>query len=239
MLQGEGLIAECARILKPGGILRIAVPDLERIARLYLEKLEDAAKGKQGAHADYEWMLLELLDQTVRERAGGEMETYLSRKQIENIDFVLSRIGTEGKGLIAKAEPGNRFSQKNRFLKRLASKSPQQILAKIRAEGFRGLSWRVRTAISSIFVFLISGRAGLSAFRSGLFRSGGEIHQWMYDRYSLTRLLEKFGFQDIRICRHDESRIPDYSRYGLDSVEGNARKPDSLYIEAVKKGAMK
>lgn len=30
-------LAECLRVLRPGGILRVAVPDLERIARGYLE----------------------------------------------------------------------------------------------------------------------------------------------------------------------------------------------------------
>ena len=33
---------ECYRVLKAGGILRVATPDLERICRLYLEKLEGA-----------------------------------------------------------------------------------------------------------------------------------------------------------------------------------------------------
>src|SRR5262245_1221859 len=29
-------LSECARVLRPGGILRVVVPDLEQIARLYL-----------------------------------------------------------------------------------------------------------------------------------------------------------------------------------------------------------
>ena len=33
---------ECFRVLKPGGIIRVAVPDLETIARLYLKNLEEA-----------------------------------------------------------------------------------------------------------------------------------------------------------------------------------------------------
>src|SRR5689334_7513501 len=31
---------ECFRVLAPGGIVRVGTPDLESIARLYLEKLE-------------------------------------------------------------------------------------------------------------------------------------------------------------------------------------------------------
>jgi len=33
-------ILECYRVLKPGGILRVVVPDLEDIARTYLEQLQ-------------------------------------------------------------------------------------------------------------------------------------------------------------------------------------------------------
>src|SRR6266576_6947071 len=33
---------ECYRVLKRGGIIRVAVPDLERIARLYLQTLAKA-----------------------------------------------------------------------------------------------------------------------------------------------------------------------------------------------------
>src|SRR5262249_43245401 len=57
----------CHRILKPGGIVRIAVPDLERICRLYLEKLEQALAGDVRSAHDYRWLLLELYDQAVRE----------------------------------------------------------------------------------------------------------------------------------------------------------------------------
>src|SRR5262245_53318777 len=56
-------LEECWRILRPGGILRVAVPDLEKICRLYLEKLHAACNGAAGADDDYDWMLLEMYDQ--------------------------------------------------------------------------------------------------------------------------------------------------------------------------------
>src|SRR5690349_21176406 len=40
--QARFLIAECFRVLRPGGFLRVAVPDLETICRLYLTHLEAA-----------------------------------------------------------------------------------------------------------------------------------------------------------------------------------------------------
>lgn len=37
---GSALLGECARVLKPGGTLRIATPDLTGLARAYLERSE-------------------------------------------------------------------------------------------------------------------------------------------------------------------------------------------------------
>ena len=42
---GECFIKECLRVLKPDGILRIAVPDLEAIVRGYLRTLEEVEAG--------------------------------------------------------------------------------------------------------------------------------------------------------------------------------------------------
>jgi len=67
------------------------------------------------------------------------------------------------------------------------------------------------------------------------FRNQGEIHRWMYDRVSLKTLLQAAGFRDVVVCRADDSRIPDFSTYRLDTDElGNVRKPDSLFMEGTR-----
>jgi hypothetical protein len=67
------------------------------------------------------------------------------------------------------------------------------------------------------------------------FRLSGEVHQWMYDRYSLGVLLRDAGFQNIQVCRADESDIPNFGSYLLDiEADGSVRKPDSLFMEARK-----
>jgi hypothetical protein len=77
----------------------------------------------------------------------------------------------------------------------------------------------------------------LEGTQEALFRQSGEVHRWMYDRISLRRMLEQCGFADIQVCRADESRIPHFASYHLDTDEsGSVRKPDSLFIEASKPG---
>ncbi|MDP4267502.1 MAG: methyltransferase, partial [Bacteroidota bacterium] len=68
----------------------------------------------------------------------------------------------------------------------------------------------------------------------GKFRLSGEIHQWMYDRYSLSTLLARTGFKEIQIMSAYESKINDWNKFQLDVIDGEIRKPDSLFIEAIK-----
>ncbi len=57
----------------------------------------------------------------------------------------------------------------------------------------------------------------------------------MYDRFSLQTLLSKYGFKDIRDQAHDQSAIPEWSKYGLDQhPNGEQYKKNSVYMEAVK-----
>ena len=86
---------EVSRVVKPGGVIRVVVPDLEGIARLYLEKLAAVITGDEEACADHEWMLIELLDQMVRERVGGDMRDYFLRPDLRNAAFVHARMGGE------------------------------------------------------------------------------------------------------------------------------------------------
>ena len=54
-------LQECYRIRKPGGVLRLVVPDLENLCRTYLHHRD------QGEHDKADFVVLELLDQCVRQ----------------------------------------------------------------------------------------------------------------------------------------------------------------------------
>ena len=210
------LLRECYRILRPGGILRIVVPDLETIARLYLDSLERAATGDIDAAFRYDWMMLELYDQVVRTKSGGNMATYVRRAFGENqARFVRSRIGSEA--TCGNVGPVERSSPILRVVRR-----------------FRSATSAARRAIASACTAVVLGPEGAAALSEGLFRRSGEVHQWMYDRFSLKRALEGAGFGEVRVCSAEESAIPDFARYRLEQGNGQERKPDSLYMEGRK-----
>lgn len=207
--QARFLLKEMKRVLEKDGIIRVVVPDLEAIARVYLEKLEAALDNSPGAEDDYDWILLELLDQTTRSSTGGEMLKFLVKENLNNKDFIMSRVGQEAEN-IWRSKPlnqGVKALQKKNFKKTLAKR----------------------------LVRRLCGKEAAAAFQEGLFRNSGEIHRWMYDRFSLKRLLENSGFKEVKACRAHESRIPDFNSYCLDTTqEGKIRKPDSLFMEGKK-----
>jgi predicted SAM-dependent methyltransferase len=206
---GEKLISECYRVLKSGGVCRIAIPDLEQIARNYIKYLEAALKNEPGAKEKYDWTMLELFDQVVRTKGGGEMVEYIKDTRKNNDDFLLERNGDEIKLLIENIRHG----KENHSL--LVSKP--------------GLIRRIKGKLKDLVI-----KNDIPALSIGRFRLGGEIHQWMYDRYSLGELLKKYGFKDIKVMKFNESAIPNWNSFNLDSVDGKVRKPDSLFMEATK-----
>ena len=119
-------LAECHRVLQAGGTLRAVVPDLETIARLYLESLTRAAAGDAVARDRHEWMTIELLDQLTRDRSGGEMLRYWRRDPMPAGDFVLERLGAEARDSVAKMRGRNAPTE--------PEPTPQQA-AKFRASG--------------------------------------------------------------------------------------------------------
>ena len=216
--QARVIVGEAYRVLKKGGVARFVVPDLEQIVRLYLECLDDVASGNEQREADYDWMILELLDQTVRSSSGGEMGAYLSDPALSNKAFVVSRIGLEAE----------------RIWHRNSLPKGARVRAKLQS---MKLSWfvrQLRMELASLLVMITAGSDAKNAFREGLFRDSGEIHRWMYDRFSLQRLLTQAGFVGMKICSADESSVPYFNSYGLDIIDNKIRKPDSLYMEAVK-----
>lgn len=221
-LDGVRFINECFRVLCPGGIIRVAVPDLEMITRNYLSNLEKATQADEPAMLNYEWIMLELFDQTVRNQSGGAMAKYLFQDELKNEEFVYSRIGTEAK-TIRESYFKNKISQKPDH-----KIEPRNLLL----SKFKNL-FKIDFYKNKLKQKLFSD--DLKYIQTGKFRHSGEIHQWMYDRYSLSKLLNECGFTEIKIRTAFESYIPEWNNYELESKNGYIYKSDSLFMEAIKK----
>ncbi|MCB2186151.1 MAG: methyltransferase domain-containing protein [Deltaproteobacteria bacterium] len=180
-------LGECFRVLRPGGVLRVAAPDFEAMARLYLTNLDAALAGDEQAAQRYHWLCLEMFDQMVRHRSGGLMLDYWRRDPLPAEEFVVARMGAE-------------FRNVRETLRGIPGAPPDP---------------------------------APDPLEVGRFRLGGEVHLWMYDRFSLGRLLTEAGFNEVRRVGPAESAIPDFAAYQLDAGPGGRpHKPDSFYMEA-------
>jgi SAM-dependent methyltransferase len=148
-------LLEIRRVLKPGGVHRIAVPDFEMLCKEYLCHIRicEEDPNEASCHDDY---IAAIIEQSVRRDAYGTSQQSPLERFLEN---------------------------------------------------------------------LLLGDA----------RKRGEVHQWMYDRISLSELLISLGYRNPRIHKYNTSSIPNWSEYKLELNEfGDEYKPDSSYIEAIK-----
>jgi len=216
-------LKECRRVLQPGGILRISVPDFEAQARLYLDLLDRAGNGEASATEKLEWVVLEMIDQVGRNVSGGGMAEFLGDKAHAIGEFIFDRIGKEGSEIMDKL-------RNRRFRSEIDFKS-------YRLRSVRGGMLGVL-----LLKFLLRSRdirKDLAAWEVGRFRLfSGETHQWAYDRVSLGNLFQQAGFSEIQVKAHGESRISNWRDYHLEVDEnGVVEKPDLFVMEGIKSGS--
>lgn len=208
----SAFLAECLRVLRPGGILRVVVPDMEDMAREYLRLLDQNLSNPSArSAADYDWIMLEMYDQVVRNHTGGAMADYLRQPAMVNEDYVVARIGKVATDLIRRTRQ-SQASRSDGWWSRLGRATPAKAGGWVRKK--------------------LLARWGSEALKVGSFRLGGEVHLWMYDRYSLARALGQAGFVDVSHVGPNTSAVPDWSRYELDVRGGAVVDPTSLFMEA-------
>jgi predicted SAM-dependent methyltransferase len=214
-------LAECNRVLMKGGVIRLAVPDFEQQVRVYLDTLARMDQGDCSATSDRDWMILEMLDQSIREKSGGEMLRFLLRENIPNTEFILQRIGVEGADLLDQISKNRKSWQESPL------DVPNKTQVPFGKIGRMLVKWLLKSD---------NLEKDLQALEIGRFRLlSGEVHQWAYDSYSLKRVFENAGFSQIAKCDHGQSRISDWKSYHLEvSDSGIIEKPDLLVMEAVK-----
>jgi predicted SAM-dependent methyltransferase len=209
-------LGECRRVLKPNGIIRIAVPDFHQQVAVYLDCVKRLKEGDPNASSQREWMILEMVDQVGRDRSGGGMAAYLAREHGVDEQFIYRRIGEEGRNL-------------RRLLKGTHFNPNAQAMSYVR--GGRLGRWLLRLLLSTNDL-----DSDLRALEIGRFRAGsGEIHRWVYDDIAVKECLSNAEFRSLTTMQHGESRIPHWSTFSLEvDAEGRIAKPDLLIVEGVR-----
>jgi predicted SAM-dependent methyltransferase len=204
------LLVECLRVLKPGGVLRLVVPDLENMAREYLTMRES------GQHDKADFVVIEMIDQCVRQVSGGDLgklyRQLSSKYNVKMMDYIFYRTGEN-------------------FHQRDLSKSRYGI------EKLLGLILSLPNYMQRFWIkfclFLLP-----TAFRTQnvSLASVGERHQWLWDFHQIQVQLETAGFSDVQRLSATTSTVVDFPFYPLDvDKKFQPRKGDeSMYIEARK-----
>lgn len=206
---GLALLREMLRVMRPGGVIRIVVPDFEKLCRAYLTALENACRGLGTWRDRYKYLVIQMYDQAARDRVGGELLSYLSQPALPDKDFVLQWSGPEARTFIDAA----------------------------RAETARDRSAATRRTTRPIRERVIRWILGsdYEALQVGRFRLSGEVHRTIYDRFSLAQALQSTGFENPEIVGPTQSRIDGWAKFCLDTEpDGTVFKPDSLWVEASK-----
>lgn len=205
----RGFLSECYRILAPGGILRLVLPDLEELCQSYL------LHRKNNEHDFANVILLEMIDQCVRRQSGGQLGQLYSRlgalgsQNKKIIEFIRYRTGED---ILASVSEG--FKPQNRNFLRVIYSHLEQ-------------AW-IRLIVSLLPKAFRSQNVSLAAV--------GERHHWLWDFHQLHELLAEAGFTSIVKMQVNTSAFVSFPFYPLDlDNTGAPRKgAESMYIEAQK-----
>lgn len=224
----SGLMAEWLRVLRPGGILRLVLPDCQEMFSEYLRMRE------AGNHEHANFVILEIIDQCVRSKPGGLLAEYYQSLANRNYsshlnlsEYVFNRTGETLEAYILTNHHANSPNKikwsilaKKEYIKKLF-----RLLRRIKS-AFR--TYKFRLGLSLLPKAFIQQNISLAGI--------GELHKWLWDFHQIQASLIEVGFTNIQRVSYSDSSFYDFPFYPLDIDEhGFPRKGnESMYIEAIK-----
>lgn len=203
-------LLECHRILKKNGVMRLVLPDFEALSREYLKQI----KLKNFKYSKI--VLLSIIDQCVRKKPGGELDKYY-RRLIEEKESRKDEIN------FINYLNGVNFKNKN--------KKKKNSLQKI------GLIYLF--IWEKLFLYWIKLATYIlpKSFKDQniSFARTGEIHQWVWDYFTLKEFLVSAGFKKVFKMTFDKTKYKGSKLYKFDvDKKIKVRGIESMYIETIK-----
>jgi SAM-dependent methyltransferase len=217
--QVPSFLKECYRVLKPGGVIRLVLPDFEEMCREYLTQLDG------GDYTKAKLCVIDIVDQCVRLESGGELaKAYKQYSQdLEGNDQIRSYIYSRNGQNLPLPSISTQSAKINKLIKLLSK--PKLLIGRV--------IYQLSIARINILVSLLP-----KAFKEQnvSFAGIGERHHWLWDFYQLKCILEKVGFDSIQRCHFNTSQVSDFPFQPLDTnIDNYPRKGKlSMYIEAIK-----
>ncbi len=203
-------LCEAHRILVKGGVARFVTPDLEEMCDEFL------FQRRNGEHEKADFVILEMIDQLVRRKSGGELGSLYKKlhsnpNENDLIAYIYHRTGED-------LFNGTFSTFKKHIIRRI---SINKIIMKL------------STIYCRLLTLLLP-----SAFRKQnvSFCSIGEKHAWLYDFYTLSKELKAAGFTSVQRMTATSSNIECFPFYPLDINADNLPRKgkESMYLEAIK-----
>lgn len=227
--EGQQFALEIMRVLKPGGIFRISVPDLEEICRDYLHYLEKSIEEPTDENIRrYKWYVMEIFEEMVRDKTGGLMLEALRRGEYDE-EYANEWISDAFKSFFKVDKDENPTSTKQQIDKTLVQHN-----SKLK-KGPKKLYLDFMRRIRDLMIKSFFNNDKILPRSHPLITK--EAERWMYDRLSLKLLVENAGFVEFTQKTFKDSDIPNWEKYDLDRSNHADRAIDpSLYVECMKTG---
>ncbi|MGD9728473.1 MAG: methyltransferase domain-containing protein [Nitrospiraceae bacterium] len=205
-------LRDCFRALRPGGRIRLVVPDLEELCLEYLRQR------RSGEHWKADFVVIEMLDQCVRSHTGGKLNEALND---------IAAHGSEAMVSYVRGRLGDSYDRVQ--TQRQATYSAfQRIVREPRLLRAKALDLYTRL----IGMLLPTAYREQNISRTAL----GEKHTWIWDYYQLSSALSDAGFVNVVKVSCRTSSIMNFPCFPLDMLDdGSPRKGlESMYVEAEK-----